>query len=221
MLEAAPQDLALSNGGVSVRGVPDRFVTLAEIATRAMDLTGPLWGRGAVETLPMPSEAGAGCAGRAMLPAFTEPTFCTHAARVRVDTETGVVTVLEAVSAQEVGCAINPVGVEGQMEGGLVHGIGNALTEHTVFQDGMTLNPGFLDYKLMTASDAPAIKTAIVETPSAVGPFGGRGVGEPPVIAIAGAIGNAIRAGAGVHVTRMPMTPDRVYEALREREGRR
>lgn len=78
------------------------------------------------------------------------------------------------------------------------------------------LNAGFMDYKLVTASDAPRIKTAIVETPSVEGPLGVRGVGEPPVIAITGAIGNAIRAATGALVRTMPMTPDRVLSALRE-----
>ena len=214
MLEAAPADLELRDRAVAVRGAPGQSVSLAAVAARATETRGPLSGRGAAASLPMPPEAGAGCAGRILFPAFLAPTFCTHAARVRVDKETGVVTVHDAVAAQEVGRAINPLGIEGQMEGGLVHGIGNALTEGTRFQDGRTLNAGFTDYKLITAADAPNIKTAIVETPSSEGPYGVRGVGEPPVVAIAGAIGNAIRAASGARVTSMPMTPDRVHDAL-------
>jgi CO/xanthine dehydrogenase Mo-binding subunit len=153
-------------------------------------------------------------------PSFLVPTFCAHAARVVVDGETGIVRVTDAVAAQEVGRSINPIGIEGQMEGGLVHGIGNALTERSQFHDGRMLNTGFTDYKLITAADAPAIKTAIVESPSTEGPYGARGVGEPPVVAIGGAIGNAIRSATGVLVTQMPMTPDRVYEALKARNGK-
>jgi CO/xanthine dehydrogenase Mo-binding subunit len=126
------------------------------------------------------------------------------------------VTVLEAAAVQEVGRAINPVGIEGQMEGGLIHGMGNALMERSDFQDGRMRNAGFMDYKLVTAADAPKIKTAIIETPSEDGPLGVRGVGEPPVIAITGAIGNAIRAATGATVRTMPMTPDRVLGALHD-----
>lgn len=221
MLEVDPADVELRERAAAVRGTPGRAVSLADVAARATATRGPLSGRGASAALPMPEGTGTGCAGRLTFPAFLAPTFCTHAARVRVDEETGVVSVVEAAAAQEVGCAINPLGVEGQMEGGLVHGIGNALTERTQFRDGRTLNAGFTDYKLITAADAPAIKTAIVETPAPDGPYGARGVGEPPVVAIAGAIGNAIRAATGARVTAMPMTPDRVYAALRasEQEG--
>ena len=149
-----------------------------------------------------------------MFPAFLAPTFCAHAARVRVDLDTGNVAVLHAAAVQEVGKAINPVGIEGQMEGGLVHGIGSALTERSHFVDGRMQNAGFTDYKLITAADAPTISVGIVETPSE-GPLGLRGVGEPPVIAITGAIGNAIRAATGVVVHNMPMTPVRVLGAIR------
>jgi CO/xanthine dehydrogenase Mo-binding subunit len=151
-----------------------------------------------------------------MFPAFLAPTFCAHAARVRVDKDTGNVAVLHAAAVQEVGRAINPVGIEGQMEGGLVHGIGSALTERSHFVDGRMQNANFTDYKLVTAADAPTISTGIVETPAEEGPLGLRGVGEPPVIAITGAIGNAIRAVTGVVVRNMPMTPYRVLGALRE-----
>lgn len=221
MLEVAPSDLELHGGAVHVRGTPGRSVTLAEVASEATGSRGPLTGRGAISALPMPPEAGAGCVGRVSFPAFVAPAFCTHAARVHVDRETGIVRVVEAATVQEVGRAINPLGIEGQMEGGLVHGMGSALTERTHFQDGRTVNAGFMDYKLMTAPDAPSIKVGIVETPVSEGPFGIRGVGEPPVVAITGAIGNAIRDASGVLVTRMPMTPDRVYDALRRQQTNR
>jgi CO/xanthine dehydrogenase Mo-binding subunit len=215
MLEVDPADLVIDQAAVQVRGVPGRLVSLGDVAGRSSATVGPLSGRGSVPAPEMPeARAAGGCAGRASFPAFAAPTFCAHAARVHVDDESGVVTVLEAAAAQEVGRAINPLGIEGQMEGGLVHGIGNALTERSQFDDGRMLNAGFTDYKLITAADAPPIKTAIVESPDKDGPYGARGVGEPPVLAIAGAIGNAVRAATGAHVTRMPMTPDRVYAAL-------
>jgi CO/xanthine dehydrogenase Mo-binding subunit len=215
MLEVAPDDLEVYDRTVRVRGAPEHFVTFEDVASRATEQVGPLIGRGSAPAPPMPEGAGAGCAGRVSFPAFIDPGFCAHAARVHVDTGTGIVRVLEAAAVQEVGRAINPNGIEGQMEGGLMHGIGNALSERTHYQDGRMLNAGFMDYKLMTAADAPIMKTAVVESASEHGPFGARGVGEPPVVAIAGAVGNAIRAATGAHLTHMPMTPDRVHEALR------
>jgi CO/xanthine dehydrogenase Mo-binding subunit len=216
ILEVDPADLELRNGAAVVRGAPTRSVDLAAVGAKAFETRGTLIGRGTVAALPMPPDAGATCSGRIMFPAFLAPAFCAHAARVKVDTETGNVLVIEAAAVQEVGRAINPVGIEGQMEGGLIHGMGNALMERSHFEDGRMRNAGFMDYKLVTAADAPKIKTAIVETPAEEGPLGVRGVGEPPVIAITGAIGNAIRAATGVLVRTMPMTPDRVIRALRE-----
>jgi CO/xanthine dehydrogenase Mo-binding subunit len=221
MLEVDPADLELREAAAHVRGTPGRLVTLGDVAARASSTVGPLSGRGAASGAALPEAPGAaGCAGRVTFPSFLAPTFCAHAARVIVDEETGMVRVTDAAAAQEVGRAINPVGVEGQMEGGLVHGMGNALTERTQYQDGRMINNGFTDYKLITAADAPEIRTAIIETASSEGPYGARGVGEPPVVAIAGAIGNAIRSATGARVTRMPMTPDRVYAALKERGGK-
>jgi CO/xanthine dehydrogenase Mo-binding subunit len=216
ILEVDAHDLELREGKVAVKGAPARSVALSNVGARAFETRGTLIGRGTVAALPMPPEAGLSCSGRIMFPAFLAPAFCAHAARVKVDEETGTVTVSEAVAVQEVGRAINPVGIEGQMEGGLVHGIGNALTERSHFENGRMRNDGFMDYKLVTAADAPAIKTAIVETPSEGGPLGVRGVGEPPVIAITGAIGNAIRAATGTVVRTMPMTAERVLTALQE-----
>jgi CO/xanthine dehydrogenase Mo-binding subunit len=216
ILEVDPADLELKDGAVGVRGAPKRSVGLAEVAAKAFEIRGTLIGRGTVAALPMPSDAGATCSGRIMFPAFLAPAFCAHAARVKVDAETGTVTVSEAAAVQDVGRAINPVGIEGQMEGGLIHGMGNALTERSQFENGRMQNAGFMDYKLFTAADAPKIKTAIIETPSEEGPLGVRGVGEPPVIAITGAIGNAIRAATGALVRTMPMTPYRVLAAIRD-----
>jgi CO/xanthine dehydrogenase Mo-binding subunit len=217
MLEADAADIELRGGRIGVRGAPERSLRLAEVAANAQDATGPLIGRGSTAAAPMPPLSGASCAGRIAFPAFVAPTFCAQAARIQVDSATGVVSVLEAVSAQDVGRSVNPVGIEGQMEGGIVHGMGDALTERSHFRGGRMENAGFMDYKLVTAADAPEMKLAIVETPSEEGPLGVRGVGEPPVIAIGGAIGNAIRAATGVLVTQMPMTPWRVLEALSKR----
>jgi CO/xanthine dehydrogenase Mo-binding subunit len=220
ILEADPADLELNQSAVNVKGSPTRSASLADVGAKAFETRGTLIGRGTVAALPMPPDAGTSCSGRIMFPAFLAPAFCAHAARVKVDTELGTVIVTEAAAVQEVGRAINPVGIEGQMEGGLIHGMGNALMERTHFENGRMQNAGFMDYKLVTAADAPRIKTAVVESPSEEGPLGVRGVGEPPVIAITGAIGNAIRAATGALVRSMPMTPDRVLSALHEKATR-
>ena len=145
---------------------------------------------------------------------FLAPTFITHALRCRVDRETGVVRVLEAVAVHDCGLILNPIGAEGQVEGGVVMGIGEALLEGTVLTDeGRQLNAGLLDYKLQTCSDAPPITIEFVTAPdlSGGGPKGSKGVGEPPCVPTPGAVGNAIARVIGRHVMQLPMTPDRVW----------
>ena len=153
--------------------------------------------------------------GRIAFEAFAAPAFFCHAARVVVDRETGVARVLDVAAAHDFGRVLNPVGAEGQVEGGVVHGIGMAFTEGTVDDGGRQANPHLLDYKLMTAADAPSIQIAFIDAPDPNGgPFGSKGVGEPPVVPTAGAIGNAIAAATGARVHRLPMTPVRVWESL-------
>jgi xanthine dehydrogenase molybdenum-binding subunit len=123
------------------------------------------------------------------------------------------------VTAQDVGFAINPNGIVGQIEGGAVQALGFALSEELQFDEHGIVNTGFHDYLMPTAVDAPKIESIVVQTPSIEGPYGMKGVGEAPVTTPAAAIGNAIRDAAGVvpHVT--PMTPERVWQAI-ERAGR-
>jgi CO/xanthine dehydrogenase Mo-binding subunit len=157
-----------------------------------------------------------GCAGRGPYSVFASPSFACHVARVRVDPESGVARVLEHVAVHDFGRVLNPVGAEGQVEGGVVHGIGIALTEGTRHSEGRQLNPHLLDYKLQTAADAPSIVVDFVDSdPGAGTPLGAKGVGEPPVIPPAGAVGNAVARSCGARVRRLPMTPERVWEAMR------
>jgi CO/xanthine dehydrogenase Mo-binding subunit len=135
---------------------------------------------------------------------------------VAVDRDTGVVRVVELVAAHDFGRVLNRDGARGQVEGGVVHSIGMALTEGTVYREGRQVNPHLLDYKLQTAADAPAIRVEFVETFGAAGPRGGKGVGEPPIIAAAGAVGNAIATALAARVRQLPMTPPRVWAALNE-----
>ena len=162
----------------------------------------------------MPENSGSSCVGRLVFPAFADPTFVCQAARVLVDPETGVVQVKEVKAAHDFGRILNRSGATGQVEGGIVHSIGMALTEGTVYRDGRQLNPHLLDYKLLTASDAPEINVEFIETQSVGGPRGAKGVGEPPIIPAAGAVANAIADATGARVRQLPMTPPRIWAAL-------
>ncbi len=145
--------------------------------------------------------------------------FGSQLAEVEVDTETGHVRVLRLVCANDVGRAINPMAVEGQIEGGAQMGLGYALTEEVIVKDGRVLNPDFLDYRLFTAADMPDIETVVIETDDPQGPFGAKGVGEMGGTPTAAAIANAIYDAIGVRMTTLPMTPERVLKALYEQQG--
>lgn len=140
--------------------------------------------------------------------------FGAQMAEVEVDTETGIVRVLRLACANDVGRAINPMAVEGQIEGGAQMGLGYALTEEVVVRDGRVLNPDFLDYRLFTSADMPEIESIIIETDDPGGPFGAKGVGEMGGTPTAAAIANAIYDAVGVRLTQLPMTPERVLAAL-------
>ncbi len=145
--------------------------------------------------------------------------YGTQAAEVEVDTETGQVRVLRVIAAHDVGRAINPLGVEGQLEGGVLMGLGFALQEELELDEGLVVNDSFARYKVPTIEQRPQITPIIVEAPAAAGPYGAKGVGEITSIPTAPAITNAIHAAVGVRVTRLPVTPARLREALRCRTG--
>jgi CO/xanthine dehydrogenase Mo-binding subunit len=201
MLEASAVDMELRDGKVMVKGVPEKYVTLQQIAANSMRFGAPyepVYGRGR-------------SANR-----VSSPMFAAHLARVAVDPETGEVRVLDYVAAQDVGRAINPAEVEGQIHGGVVQGIGWALFEGMAYDEyGQLLTPTLMDYALPHSQDVPTITPLLVEVPSELGPFGAKGVGEPPVVAVAAAIANAIRDAVGVRMTQIPMTPERIFASLR------
>jgi xanthine dehydrogenase molybdenum-binding subunit len=141
--------------------------------------------------------------------------FAAQAALVEVEEATGKIEVLRVASAHDVGRALNPVGCEGQIEGGIHMGLGYCLTEELRLRDGRVLNPGFLDYKLLTAPDMPEILITLIETVDVAGPFGAKGLGEAGTIPISAAVANAVKDAVGVRLTELPMTPERVYRALR------
>ena len=162
-----------------------------------------------------PTAPAEGCVGRLGLESFHAPQLIAHAVRVKVDRGTGVVRVLQVAAAHDCGRILNRIGADGQVYGGVVMGIGQALSEGTQLDDdGRHRNAHLTDYKLVTASDAPQIDIAWIETdtPNA-GPKGSKGVGEPPCVPTAGAIANAIAKVIGARVHALPMTPERVWEA--------
>ena len=134
---------------------------------------------------------------------------------VEVDSDTGVVRLLKCTAAHDVGRVINRLGIEGQIEGGIVMGQGYALSEDLAIRDGHCLNPGFRDYKLITAPEVPELDLSFIETMDGEGPRGAKGVGEAPAICVAAAVANAIENATGVRIYQLPFTPENVYRALR------
>ena len=203
-LEANIDDLEIADGKVQVRGVPGAEVSLREIANMSMSFAGkyePVLGRGST--------------------AITEsaPGFAAHLATVEVDDDTGEVWISRYVAAQDVGFAINPALVEGQMMGGVAQGIGWALHEAIEFDSaGQLVTGSLMDYTLPRTTHIPPIETLLVQVPSAHGPFGAKGVGEPPAIPGPATIRNAIKHATGAKLNMLPMRPERVLEALGERD---
>jgi len=143
------------------------------------------------------------------------PGFGVHVCDVEVDPETGHVTVLRYTAAQDVGKAIHPSYVEGQIQGGVAQGVGWALNEEYIFDSaGRMENSGFLDYRMPVASDLPMIDTAMVEVPNPRHPFGAKGVGEVPIVPPLAAVANAVRDAIGKRITTLPLSPPRIRAAI-------
>lgn len=198
-LEAAVDDLEIADGAVRVKGVPTSSISLKEIARMSMSVAAkhePVYGRGATATT------------------LAAPGFAAHLAEVAIDELTGEARVINYVAAQDVGFAINPALVEGQIHGGVMQGIGWALYEGLTFDEsGQLLTASFMDYAIPKAHTTPHIETVMVEVPSEMGAYGSKGVGEPPAIPGPAAIANAIRDRAGIRVTNLPMRPQEIVAA--------
>jgi CO/xanthine dehydrogenase Mo-binding subunit len=190
-LEAAPEDLVIENGDVRVSGVPGRSMDIGHLAGLALQFGGrypPVHGQ-----------------GRAAITAQS-PMFTVHLARVRVDRETGAYQVTGYAAIQDVGHALNPPEVDGQIHGGVAQGLGRALGEELIHDgDGQLRTVTFLDYPLPSIDQVPDIAVELVEIPSPHGPFGAKGVGEPPAVPGPAVIANAIRAASGVRVREVPV----------------
>jgi xanthine dehydrogenase molybdenum-binding subunit len=141
-----------------------------------------------------------------------------HGVEVEVDRETGHVKIIKYVAAHDVGKAINPMLLEGQIHGGGVMGLGYALSENMVYRNGKLMNANYLDYKLLTAKDVPPMEAVIVETDEKDGPFGAKGIGEPGLVPTAPAIANAIFDAVGVRIKDLPITPEKILAALKAKE---
>ena len=166
------------------------------------------------------ARTGGPISGRASLTARrVGPGFATHLCDVEVDRETGLVRVVRYTAIQDVGKAVHPSYVEGQLQGGVAQGIGWALNEAYVYDEkGVLQNPGFLDYRVPVCSDLPMIDTVLVEVPNPGHPHGVRGVGEVPIVPPIAAVANAIHDALGVRLRRLPMSPPNVLEAIRPRD---
>ena len=209
LLEAAPGDLELVDGFVRVAGSPEHRAGLGAIASFALYRGGPI--HGSARYLGPPTPFDPGCVGpQHFYPTFNSPSFHCHAAEVAVDEVTGQVEVVRYVAVQDVGRAIVPPAIEGQIQGGVLQGIGMALYEEERLEDGHVVNATLEGYKLPTAVESPPIEVIIVERPSAVGPGGAKGVGEPPIIVPAAALASAVSAATGRRFRDLPMTPERV-----------
>ncbi|MBM4114136.1 MAG: hypothetical protein FJ253_12330, partial [Phycisphaerae bacterium] len=148
-------------------------------------------------------------------------TFAAHACEVEVDPATGKVTVLDYVAAHDIGRAINPTLVEGQIIGGVAMGLGAALGEELIYEGGSPVNPAYVHYALPRAADMPRVRPILIEEGDPAGPYGAKSIGELGVVPAAPALANAVYDAVGVRIRDLPITPDKVLRALAEKEGRR
>jgi CO/xanthine dehydrogenase Mo-binding subunit len=201
-LEIAPEDLEIVDGDVRPIGSPDRGMAIAELAGKVLSFGSrhaPVEGYGATaQTSRAPGAAA-------------------HLSHVRVDRDTGAVTLVHHVVAQDVGRALNPALVSGQLLGGVTQGFGWALYEQLAYDgDGQLRTGSFVEYAMPSIDTVPPIEAEIVEIPAPDGPFGAKGVGEPPVVGVPAAVANAIAAATGLRLRDLPMTPLRVWSALND-----
>ena len=218
-LEANAADIVLADGVASVAGTPSASVTIAELAAQAAG--GELLiGHGSGAPPAPPTTVGSTCVGDVGMAAWVAPQFSCHAVRVKLDRDTGVTRVLQVSAAHDSGTIINRVGAEGQVQGAVLMGIGQALTEGTTYDDqARQRNPALLEYKLQTCADAPTVDISFIEiaTPDA-GPRGAKGLAEAPNVATPAAISNALAQLVGHPVRRLPMTAERVWLSMQPAE---
>jgi CO/xanthine dehydrogenase Mo-binding subunit len=198
--EVPAESVAYTDGVLTCTSDASKRLTFAELAAKLHATGGTIVGRASVD----PTGVGSG--------------FATHIVDVEVDVDTGKVAITRYTAVQDVGKAIHPAYVEGQLQGGAVQGIGWALNEEYFYNDkGEMANASFLDYRMPTCLDLPMIDTVLVEVANPGHPYGVRGVGEVPIVPPPAAIANAIYHAIGVRMPTLPMTPARVVKALQGR----
>jgi xanthine dehydrogenase molybdenum-binding subunit len=202
MLEVPASDLLVRDGTVLCKSDPAKTIPVGTVCYEAIYSFG---GRATNFSGKQSFE-----------PVWNSPNYGAYFAEVEVNTETGRVTVKRFVTIIDCGTAINPMAVEGQLEGGLQQGLGLALTENYVInrETGVVETTNYDSYKVPTAVDMPQSEVYIVNKPDPKGPFGAKGVGEPGMVGIAPAIANAIYDAVGVRMRELPITPERLLEAL-------
>jgi CO/xanthine dehydrogenase Mo-binding subunit len=213
-LEADPADIVLRDGRIMVAGSPERSVSIVE-AVRLASAGGPVIGAG--RFFAPTAEHDPACLTGMFLGSNNEPTFHCHGVEILVNEETGDIRIPRYIAAHDIGRAVNPVGIRGQIEGGVVQGIGYALYEEVqTTADGHTLNDNLADYRMPTAADIPdALEIHLVEGHEALaGPHGAKGVGEAPALLPPAALGSAIRDAIGAQPSELPMNGPRILDCL-------
>jgi CO/xanthine dehydrogenase Mo-binding subunit len=213
MLEAAPADVELYDGRAFVRGASDRSLALAEVVKAATAAGRPTQVLDKFDAPSAPTIDPLTGQGKP----FNDYTFGTQAVEVEVDEETGVTRATRLVACYDVGQAINRQSTEGQIEGGAVQGLGHALLEEVVLEQGISKNPHLLDYKIPTTLDAPVIESILLESGNGLGPFGAKGIGEPAMTPTPAAVMNAVSRAIGRRITDLPITAERVLAKLKSR----
>ncbi|MFC1938119.1 xanthine dehydrogenase family protein molybdopterin-binding subunit [Chloroflexota bacterium] len=216
MLKAGIENLEAKDGAIYLRETPEKKVSIAEVTDYAhfelgkVPMSKGIWN--------MPASLFDRTTGRWPSPGpMTSYPFACQVVEVEVDTETGKVKVLSVASAHDLGFPINLAGVEGQIEGGVVMGLGYALTENLRSEEGRVLVGNFSDYFIRGALDLPEIKSIVVTSNDPYGPFGAKGVGETVMIPTSAAIANAVYNAVGVRIKELPLTPDKILKALKEK----
>mgnify|MGYP001248068139 CR=1 FL=1 len=216
MLEAGKNDLDFSDGKISLKDQPQMSLPIGEVVRRKLGPEGILRGDGSY-TYEIGTELDLETGHGEHASAFYM--YSTQAAEVTVDNETGRVRLHRMVASHDVGKAINPLNCKAQIEGGLAMGIGSAFHEELMIdENGKVRNPSFLDYHLLTTLDMPEMIPILVECPDREGPFGAKGLGEPPVAPTPAAISNAVASVLGVRIYDLPLTPERVYWAIHNKQ---
>ena len=213
LLEANPVDLEIKDGSVYVKGLPVNGLSISKILSEHYGSSGTVLGRGYY--FPRVSE------GPVEYFSLTTAFWLlgSHGVEVEVNRQTGQVKILKVYAAHDVGKAIHPDNCIGQIEGGILMGLGFAMMEEMIDQAGLTLNPSFLDYKVPTAADMPEMVSMLVEYPHPKAPFGAKGMGEKTNAPTPPAIANAIYDAVGVRIKELPITPDKILQALKKIES--